>query len=385
MRVAGHDLDVFGADFVGFRQHFIVVVADDHLAVIAPRLPGNRRRGQNGKLAFHFVHGGLRQVFGIRQQDRGRVGAVLGLAEKVGRAQFAVHRIVGDDQGFRGTGQKVDPHLPEKLPLRLGHEGVAGPDDHVHGRNRAGSQSHRADRLDPAQAVDFIGAGQVQGRHDRRIGSALKRRRGGDHALHSRHPGRDHAHVRGGHQRILAAGHVAADATDGNVAVPQHHAGAGFDFHIVQRCKLDPCKVADLLLGEADVGDVPRVQAAVAVVDLLAAQAECVRRPAVELLRVSAHGLVAVLRDVAQYALDRRLDARVALTLLSGGHALLYVSNHCFALNLTPAPGCFTPPLAGRRINPSLELGGDVPVADTPGKRGCEATHNSVWAIRVWA
>ena len=332
LRIAGHDLDVFGADFVGLLQHFRVVVADDYLAAVTPRLPGNRRRGQNGKLALHLGHRGLRQVLGIRQQDCGRIGAVLGLAEQVRRAQFAVHRIVGDHQRFRGTGQQVDAHPPEKLPLGFGHKGVAGPDDHVHGRNRAGPQGHRADRLDPAQAVDFVGAGQVQRRHDCRIRRALERRGSGDHALHSGHPGRNHAHVRGGHQRILAAGHVAADAADRDVAVPEHHAGTGFDFHVVQRFKLDSCEVANLFLGEADVGDVPRVQSLAAIVDLFAAQPKRFRRPAVELLRVPANGLVAVLRDVAQYALDRRLDARIALILPVGGHAFLQVSNHVIAL-----------------------------------------------------
>ena len=257
---------------------------------------------------------------------------MLGLAEQVRRTQFAVHRIVGDHQRFRGSGQQVDAHPPEKLPLGLGDKGVAGPHDHVHRRNRACSQGHRADRLDPAQAVNFVGAGQVQRCHDRRIGGALERRGGRDHALHSGHPRRDHAHVRGGHQRILAAGHVAADAADRDVAVPEHHAGTRFDFHVVQRFKLNPCEVANLFLGEADVGDVLRVQAVLAVVDLLTAQAERIRRPAVELLRIPANRLVAVLRNVAQYALDRRLDARIALILLPGGHALLHVSNHLVVL-----------------------------------------------------
>ena len=86
LRVAGHDLHVFGADFVGLGQHFPVIVADDHLAVVAPRLPGNPGGGQNGKLAFDLGHGGMRQLFGIGQQDRGRIRAVLGLAEQVRRA-----------------------------------------------------------------------------------------------------------------------------------------------------------------------------------------------------------------------------------------------------------------------------------------------------------
>ena len=123
---------------------------------------------------------------------------------------------------------------------------------------------------------------------------------------------------------------------------PKHHAGTRFDLHVVQRFKLNPREVADLLLCEADVVDVLRVQAVVAVVDLFAAQAEGNRRPAVELLRIPANGLVAVLRNVTQYALDRRLDARIALILQPGGHAFLQVSNHFVLSKTRLAKGAFT-------------------------------------------
>ncbi len=47
IRVLGHHLDVFGGDLVGNLDHLLVRVANDHLAVVAPRLSCDVRRREH--------------------------------------------------------------------------------------------------------------------------------------------------------------------------------------------------------------------------------------------------------------------------------------------------------------------------------------------------
>ena len=56
---------------------------------------------------------------------------------------------------------------------------------------------HGTDRLDTAEAIDFIGAGHIHRDNDRRRDLAVERRRRGDDALHAGDFRGHHAHVRG--------------------------------------------------------------------------------------------------------------------------------------------------------------------------------------------
>ena len=287
---------------------------------------------------------------------------MFGLAQQIGRTQFAVHRIIGNHQRFGWTGEQVDPDLPEQLPLGLGDKRVARADDHIDRPYLAGPQRHGADRLHPAQAIDLVGARKVQRHDDCRVGRPIEWRRGRDDPFDAGHPSGNDAHVSGSHQRVLAARHIATDALHWNIAVAQHDARPGFHLHVGQRFPLNPGEVANLFLGKANIGDGLRVQASVAGVNLFAAQSEGIRRPAVELLRVAAHGIVSVLADIAEYRLHRLLDARVAFILPTGGNAPFQISNHVMppAAPLreieTPltAPGNF---IKGSSADPSRPFG----------------------------
>ena len=110
---------------------------------------------------------------------------MLGLAEQVGGADFAVDAVVGDDQRLGRAGEQVDADAAEQLALGLGHIGVAGADDHVDRRDRLGAERHRGDGLHAAEHIDFVGAAEMHGGDDRRMRPALERRRAGDDALHA--------------------------------------------------------------------------------------------------------------------------------------------------------------------------------------------------------
>ena len=256
VRVARHHLHVLGGDAVGLAHHLVLVVADDHLAIVLPGLP----RGIGGRQDFEepldLVHGVARELLRIGEQDGGRGRAVLGLAEQVGRADFAVHAVVGDDQRLGRAGEQVDADAAEQLALGLRHIGVARADDHVDRRDRLGAERHRGDRLHAAQHVDFVGAAEVHGRDDRRMRPALERRRAGDDALHAGDPRGDDRHVRRGDHRIAAARHVAADRVHRDVPVAEDHAGQRLDLQVLHRVLLLLREVAHLRLRELDVVEV---------------------------------------------------------------------------------------------------------------------------------
>ena len=62
----------------------------------------------------------------VGDQDRLRVGVVLGLRHQVERDPVGVVVAVGDHQHLGGAGDHVDADLAEDLPLGRGDIGVAG-------------------------------------------------------------------------------------------------------------------------------------------------------------------------------------------------------------------------------------------------------------------
>ncbi|MNS78487.1 hypothetical protein D3C72_1121040 [compost metagenome] len=255
---------------------------------------------------------------------------MLGLAQQVHRAQFAVHAVVRDHQRFGGAGEQVDTHAPVQLALGFGHEHIARPDQHVHGRHAGRAHRHGHHGLHATEHQDFVGAGHVHGGHDGRMRLALIRRRGGHNALHARHLGGQHAHVRRGQERIFSAGDVAAHGVHRHVLVAQHHAGIRFHFHVAHGITLDLGKVAHLGLGERNVLDFPRRQLLAGGFDFRARQAEVGRVPVVELAAVVAHGVVAACLDVADDGFDGGAYLGVIVGFYGGGTAALQIANHGF-------------------------------------------------------
>ncbi|MNT35833.1 hypothetical protein D3C72_1718780 [compost metagenome] len=178
---------------------------------------------------------------------------MLGLAQQVDRADFAVYRVVGNDQGFGGAGEQVDADTAEQLTLGFRHEHIARADQHVHGRDAGGADGHCHHRLHAAQHQDLVRARHVHGGDDRRMGLTVEGGRRRHHALDAGDLGGQHAHVGGGQQRILATRDVAADRIDRHMAVPQEHTGAGFHLNVQHGVALDLCEVANLSLRKPDV------------------------------------------------------------------------------------------------------------------------------------
>ena len=223
---------MLGGDAIGLAHHFLLAVAENDLAEIRPRLAGGIGGRQHREQPIDLAHRLARKLLRIGDEDGRRGRAVLGLAEQIGRADLAVHAVIGNDQRFGRTREQIDADTAEELPLSFGHIGVARPHEHVHGADRLGAERHGGNRLHATEYVDVIGTAEMHSGDNRRVRPAFERRRAGDDALHARHPRGHDRHMCRSDHGIAAAGHIATDRVHGDVPVTEHHAGQGLDLEI---------------------------------------------------------------------------------------------------------------------------------------------------------
>ena len=302
---------MLAGDFIGHGGGLLVGIDQDDAAVIPPGGARDLGGRKHRELALDLGRdrGGERGRAGDQRGRRGR--AVLGLAEKVGDHHFSIRGLIGDHQDFGRPGEQVDAHPAVELALGFGDIGVAGSDQHVHRGDRAGAERHRADRLDAAQNVDLVGAGERHRGHGLGVRGAVGRRGAGGDPLDARDLGRDHAHMRRRHHRVAPARDIAADAAHRDIAMAQRDARHRLDLDIRHRFALDAGEVADLGLGEGDVLDDAGRHRGDQRVDLPGAEAKALRRPVVEFLRQRADRRVAASLDIGEDVLDRLADRAV--------------------------------------------------------------------------
>ena len=89
---------------------------------------------------------------------------MLGLGQEVDGDDERVGVLIGHDQDFGRPGEKVDADLAEELALGFSDEGIAGAGQHVDGLDGLGADGQGGYRLDAAEQVDLVGAGQIHGR-----------------------------------------------------------------------------------------------------------------------------------------------------------------------------------------------------------------------------
>ena len=253
---------------------------------------------------------------------------MLGLAQQVNGAHLGVYRLVGDDQGFCWPGKQVDAHAAIQLAFGFGHEHVARAHQHVHGFDGGSTYGHGRHGLYTAQHQDLISASKVHGGNDGRVRCALVRWCCRNDALHTRHLGREHAHVGRGDHGVLAPGHVAAHSVHGDVFVPQHHTGQGLHLDIEHAGALHLRKVANLFLREVDVFGFARAELLHGGFNVGAAEAKVGRVPLVKLARISTHRVVALLLHVLQNGLDSGAHVGVGLGQGGGIFAAFEVTDH---------------------------------------------------------
>jgi hypothetical protein len=240
---------------------------------------------------------------------------MLGLAQEVSGAELAVHAVVRDHQGLGRTGEQVNAHPPEQLPLGLRHEGVAGTHEHVDRSNGLRPDGHGSDGLDSSKAVDFVCASKMLSCDDRGRRLAAVRWRTRDHALNACDLGRDHAHVRGGQEGVLPARHVAASGINRNVLVTKDHARQRFTFDIKHRISLDLSEVTHLSLGKCDVVEVSLAQLRKAILNVPVRKLEAFPIPIVEADGKLANG------SVPRCSMSERIVSTVDRTLASAAAA----------------------------------------------------------------
>ena len=302
----GHHLDMLRGDLVGHLQHFLIAVAEDDLAVVAPGDRCGIGRRQDLQQAVDLDHGLLRKTAGVGDQDCRRVVAVLRLPEQVGRADLRIDRLVGNHHGLGRSGEEIDADPAEELALGLCDIGVARPDQHVHGLDRLGAQRHGADGLDAAERIDLVRAAEMHGRHHRRVRLTLEGRRCRHDARHAGDGRGQHRHMRRGHHGELASRHVATNRLHRDVLMAQHDTRHGLDLDVLHGGALRLGEGAHLFLREGDVLHIARGDTVDEGVDLGGGEAEGRRAVVVELLAQRAHRRVAARLDIGEGAFDHR-------------------------------------------------------------------------------
>ena len=107
--------------------------------------------------------------------------------------------------------------------------------------------------------------------------------------------------------------------------MPQDYARQRFHFDITQRRPLRQGEIADLLLGEFDIGDRLFGQRVNGFMNLFVAQLEARGIPVVELRREFAHGYVLARGDISQDAAHHRLHLGIGVGFLRCRFAALDV------------------------------------------------------------
>ena len=236
---------------------------------------------------------------------------MLCLTEQVGGDDHRVGGLVGDDQDLRRAGDEVDADLAEQPALGLDDVRVARADEEVHRVDRLRPERERRERLDAAEDVDLVGAGEVHRGDGGVRDPPVEGWRAGRNALDAGDLRRDDAHVRGGDHRVAAAGHVRADARHGNVPVAEPDAGKRLHLEVGHRRPLCLRERAHLLLAERDVVEHLGGNALEARGDLVGVEPEALRLPAVEAGRVPPDGGVSVRRDGRDDLVDDLRDGTV--------------------------------------------------------------------------
>ena len=193
---------------------------DDDPAVPCERLRGRAFVGIcRSTLRRH--RGG--EARGRRQQNRARVGVVLGLRDEVrGDPVGAAGR--RDDHDLARAGEESRSRSrPTTSAFAAATYALPGPTILSTRGTVAVPYASAAMACAPPSRSSRVDAGLERGQHDRRVGP----RADGDDLPHAGDPRRDRGHQQRRRQRIAAARHVAADAIERDHALFDRDAGRG--------------------------------------------------------------------------------------------------------------------------------------------------------------
>ena len=158
---------------------------------------------------------------------------MLGLGDQVGRDEFRIRGVVGDDRDLGRAGLGVGADRAEQQPLGRGHVDVARAGDGVHGGTVGRAVPEHGDGLGPAGGVDLLDAEQrARSEHGRAGQAVFLRRRGHRDLRHPGHLGRNHVHQHRGRVGDQAARHVHARPAHGDIALGHGGPGADAGHHV---------------------------------------------------------------------------------------------------------------------------------------------------------
>ena len=179
---------------------------------------------------------------------------MFGLTQKVCCRQFPVTTdLIADHERLGRSSKQINSDAPKQLSLGLRDKGVAGTDQDINWGHRRRADSHRADRLNPAERVNLVGARHRLRGHNGRCKLAMKRRRACSDAFDACNLGGNHRHMGRGEQWIFPTWNIAACRIHWHMRVAKDNAGQRFNLDVFHRVPLDLREVAHLGLREFDI------------------------------------------------------------------------------------------------------------------------------------
>src|SRR5579863_10063399 len=133
---------MLGGNAVGLGNHFILVIAQDHLPVVCPGFPCNRRGWEYLEQTSDLCDCAAFERFRVCEQNGGRTRPMLSLSEQIRGAKLGINAIIRNHKGLSRASEQVDTNPPKKLSLGLGNVGVSGSDDKADGSDRLRSDGH---------------------------------------------------------------------------------------------------------------------------------------------------------------------------------------------------------------------------------------------------
>ena len=232
---------------------------------------------------------------------------MLRLTQQVRSHKGGVAGAVGNDQDLAGSGDHIDVHPPEDLPLGLRHVGVAGADDLVHLGDSLRTVCQGGDGLGAAGFDDPVHTGQLCRGKD--VGAHLPLPvggRGDDDLAASGELGRNGEHQHGGGIGRRAAGDIQAHLFNGGDLLTHQDAVGALDGKALPDLPCVECP--DVLRGQLHGFFQLRRDPGKRLLDLFFADLQGGKRRVIEALGICKQGGVSTLSHVPHDGADRRAD-----------------------------------------------------------------------------
>ncbi len=133
---------------------------------------------------------------------------MLALREHIHRNPIGIHRAIGNNQHFRGTGDHIYSHSPKNGPFCRRNVGIPGTHNFIDGTDRLCAIGQCSNRLSTANRPQLVDTRQLSSREHPIIHNPIGRRRHHHNTLHASNLSRKRIHQHRRRVRGLSTWHI---------------------------------------------------------------------------------------------------------------------------------------------------------------------------------